>query len=170
MSMMDRMKGAMGDAAKATSDAAKTTKLKGEIVLIENKIKANCPLVSNAVLIGDKRKYLSILLTLRVMVDPVTLEPSDKLDPNCLIALKNLGSTATTLAEAKADPLVAAAIQAGIDQYNKEGSASRAQCVQKYVILDTDFSVPGGELTGTQKLKKNVVLEKFASQIESMYV
>ena len=63
-----------------------------------------------------------------------------------------------------------AAIQAGIDQYNKEGSASRAQCVQKYVILDTDFSVPGGELTGTQKLKKNVVLEKFASQIESMYV
>ena len=65
---------------------------------------------------------------------------------------------------------MAAAIQAGIDQYNKEGSASRAQCVQKYVILDTDFSVPGGELTGTQKLKKNVVLEKFASQIESMYV
>ena len=42
--------------------------------------------------------------------------------------------------------------------------------MQKYVILDTDFSVPGGELTGTQKLKKNVVLEKFASQIESMYV
>ena len=41
MSMMDRMKGAMGDAAKATSDAAKTTKLKGEIVLIENKIKSH---------------------------------------------------------------------------------------------------------------------------------
>ena len=39
--MMDRMKGAMGDAAKATSDAAKTTKLKGEIVLIENKIKSH---------------------------------------------------------------------------------------------------------------------------------
>ena len=38
---MDRFKGAMGDAAKATSDAAKTTKLKGEIVLIENKIKSH---------------------------------------------------------------------------------------------------------------------------------
>ena len=32
-----------------------------------------------------------------------------------------------------------------------------------------DFSVPGGELTGSQKLKKNVVHDKFKAEIESMY-
>jgi len=138
-------------------------------VLIEDAIKANCPMVSNAVLIGDKRKFLSVVLTLRSVVDPVSLEPSDQLDPNFLIAAAAIGSTAKTVAEAKADDKVHKAIQAGIDKYNKEGAASRAQCVQKFVILDKDFSVPGGELTGTQKLKKNVVHERYSKEIESMY-
>ena len=39
----------------------------------------------------------------------------------------------------------------------------------KFVILDTDFSVPGGELTETQKLLRKVVVEKYEEQIESMY-
>jgi len=138
-------------------------------VLIEDAIKANIPLISNAVLIGDRRKFLSILLTLRVVIDPATLQPTTNLDTNALLALRTIGSTATTIAEAKADPLVAAAIQAGIDKYNKQSAASRAQNVQKFVVLDTDFSVPGGELTGTQKLKKNVVHEKYAKEIEGMY-
>jgi len=138
-------------------------------VLIEDAIKANCPMVANAMLIGDKRKYLTILLTLRSVVDPVSLEPSDELDANFALAAKPLGITCTTVTEAKKDPAVLDAIQKGIDKYNKEGAASRAQNIQKFVILDKDFSVPGGELTGTQKLKKNVVLEKYASQIESMY-
>ena len=37
------------------------------------------------------------------------------------------------------------------------------------MILDSDFSVPGGELTGTQKLKRPVVTEKYSAQIEGMY-
>jgi len=139
-------------------------------VLIEDAIKANCPLVSNAVLIGDRRKYLALLVTLRVDIDPVTLVPAETLNANCLMALKAIESTATTVAEAKADPKVGAAIQAGIDKYNKTQAASRAQNIQKFVVLDSDFSVPGGELTGSQKLKKNVVMDKFKAEIESMYI
>ena len=59
-------------------------------------------------------------------------------------------------------------IQESIDNYNKT-AVSNAQRVQKFVILDTDFSVPGGELTETQKLKRRIVSEKYSEQIESMY-
>ena len=138
-------------------------------VLIEDAIKANCPMISNAVLVGDRRKYLTILLTLRIDIDPVTYIPAETLNPNCLLALQTIGSEAKTVKEAKADPLVMAAIQAGIDKYNKTQAASRAQNIQKFVLLDSDFTVPGGELTGSLKLKKNVVHEKFAKEIESMY-
>ena len=138
-------------------------------ILIEDAIKANTPIVSNAVLIGDRRKYLTLLVTLRVDIDPTTLMPSDKLNPNGLLACKAIESTATTCTEAKQDPKVKAAIQAGIDKYNKTQAASRAQNIQKFVILDKDFSVPGGELTGSQKLKRAVVYDKFGAEIESMY-
>lgn len=69
---------------------------------------------------------------------------------------------------AKADPKWTAYLQAGVDAYNKAAS-SNAQKIQKFTILDIDFSVPGGELTGTQKLKRGVVVEKWAKAIEAMY-
>jgi len=140
-------------------------------VLVEDKIKSLCPIVSNVVLIGDKRKFLTILLTLRVVVDPITFEPTTDLDPSGLIALGKISAdcTAKTLAEAKADERVTASIQAGIDQYNSNFAASRAQKVQKWVILDGEFSMPGGELTATQKLKRNVVTTKYAKDIEALY-
>lgn len=138
-------------------------------VLIEDAVKAACPMVSNAVLIGDKRKFLTCLLTLRVLMDPKTLQPTQQLDANCIMALQAIGSIATTLAAAKADPLVHKAIEEGLKKANSK-AASRAQVVQKFVLLDTDFSVPGGELTGTQKLKRNVVSEKYSKEIEALYV
>ena len=134
--------------------------------LFPYQVKLQCPMVSNAVLIGDKRKFLSCLLTLRVvMVGP---QPTDKLDATCLLAMQAIGSSATTVAEAKADPEVAKAVQEGIDRANA-AAASRAQKVQKFVVLDTELSVPGGELTATQKLKRDVVAKKYSAEIESMY-
>ena len=59
-------------------------------------------------------------------------------------------------------------IQGAIDSYNKF-AVSNAQKVQKFIVLSTDFSVPGRELTETQKLKRRIVLEKYSKQIESMY-
>ena len=136
--------------------------------LFPYQVKLQCPMVSNAVLIGDKRKFLSCLLTLRVVMDPDTLRPTDKLDANCLLAMQAIGSSATTVAEAKADPKLAKAVQEGIDRANA-AAASRAQKVQKFVVLDTELSVPGGELTATQKLKRDVVAKKYSAEIESMY-
>ena len=46
---------------------------------------------------------------------------------------------------------------------------SRAAQIKKWIILPTDFSVPGGELGPTMKLKRRVVLEKYSKQVEEIY-
>jgi len=46
---------------------------------------------------------------------------------------------------------------------------ARVQTIKKFVILPTELSIEGGELTPTMKLKRRIVNEKYAAQIESMY-
>lgn len=59
-------------------------------------------------------------------------------------------------------------IQDGIDIANKH-AISNAQRVQKYVVLQKDFSIPTGELGPTMKVKRNVVNEKYKSIIDKVY-
>ena len=61
---------------------------------IEDTIKKHLPCVANAMLIGDKRKFLSVLLTLKTEVDPVTLEPKPELAPVTLEWCEKSGSKA----------------------------------------------------------------------------
>ena len=137
-------------------------------VPIETIIKNACPLISNVILIGDRRKFLSVLITLRVVINPDTMDASNELDENCLIALTKIGSNAKTLEEAIEDPIVQKAIDKSIYLYNNQ-AVSSAQKIQKYVVLNTDFTIGGGELTGTQKIKRNIILEKYKIEVESMY-
>jgi len=60
------------------------------------------------------------------------------------------------------------AIQDGIDCVNKEAT-SNAQKIQKFKVLPTDFSVPGGELGPTLKVKRHFVLKKYESLICNIY-
>ena len=55
----------------------------------------------------------------------------------------------------------AKAIQLGMDNVNK-GATSNAQKIQKWVILRRDFSVPGGELGPTLKVKRHIVTKVYA--------
>jgi long-subunit acyl-CoA synthetase (AMP-forming) len=54
-----------------------------------------------------------------------------------------------------------------IDNVNQR--LARVQAVKKFKIITTDFSVDGGELTPTLKLKRRVINEKYAGDIEGMY-
>jgi len=137
-------------------------------VPIEDKIKYACPLISNVVLIGDTKKFISVLVTLRVVIDPNTLLPTNELDENCLIALRNEGINANNIKEVITNIKVKELIQKAIDNYN-ETAISNAQKVKKFKILETDFSVPGGELTESQKLKRKVVVEKYQNEINDIY-
>ncbi len=120
--------------------------------VLEGKYKA-IPVLSQVVVIGDRRKHMAALLTL----DPTKIEP----------AAMEAGSKAVSADEAAACPQFRSYLQARIDQIN--GTLPRAWGIKKFVVLPEELSIDGGELTPTMKLKRRVVHSKYAQQIESMY-
>ncbi|XP_056319746.1 long-chain-fatty-acid--CoA ligase ACSBG2 isoform X1 [Danio aesculapii] len=139
-------------------------------VPIEDAVKEAVPLISNAMLIGDKRKFLSMLLTVKCQINGDTGVPEDELTPEAVEFCRKLGSSCTRVTEIAGgrDRVVHAAIQDGINRVN-EKATSNAQRIQKWTILDQDFSIPGGELGPTMKLKRPVVMKMYKDQIESFY-
>lgn len=137
-------------------------------VLIENEMKAAMPCVSNVMVIGDKRKFLSMVVSLKVEIDLETMTPTDDLAKDTLFVCEQIGSAAKTYTEAKADPLWSSYVDKGMKKANKM-TTSNAQIVQKWVWLPVDFSEKAGDLTPTLKLKRNVVVDKYSELIESIY-
>ena len=73
--------------------------------------------------------------------------PEDELTPEAVELCRRLGSNATRVSEVAGgrDRLVHAAIQEGVTRVN-EAATSNAQRIQKWIVLEQDFSIPGGEL------------------------
>ncbi|NXX13544.1 ACBG2 ligase, partial [Podargus strigoides] len=140
-------------------------------VPIEEAVKDAVPIVSNAMLVGDKAKFLAMLLTLKCEVDLETGEPRDDLTPEAVEYCQKLGSTATKASEviSSKDKAIYAAIQKGVTAVNGR-AISNAQKVQKWVLLEKDFSLFGGELGPTMKLKRAAVAQKYREQIAQFYV
>ncbi|XP_035269950.1 long-chain-fatty-acid--CoA ligase ACSBG2 isoform X1 [Anguilla anguilla] len=139
-------------------------------VPIEDEVKAAVPLISNAMLIGDKRKFLTMLLTIKSQVNEDSGAPEDELTEEAVALCQRLGSSATRVSEIAGgrDRAVHAAIQEGINRVN-EHATSNAQRIQKWTVLDRDFSILGGELGPTMKLKRPVVMKMYKEQIENFY-
>ena len=157
-------------------------------VLLNFQVKKELPCLSNVVLIGDRRKFLSCLVTLKtevtssvtvttmsskqslLQVDNDTLEPKSKLAEDTIEWCRVQGSKSETLDEVLRNPdtVIMEAIQAGIDRYNKKAT-SNAQKIQKWTILPTDFSIPGGEIGPTMKVKRHFVLKKYLDNVEKLY-
>jgi long-chain acyl-CoA synthetase len=116
--------------------------------LIEGGLK-NHPLVSEAVVIGDRRKYLTVLLTLDA-------EAADRF-------LSERGQSG----RAADNEAVRAEIETVLEAVNSD--LARVEQVKKFTILPRELSIAEGELTPTLKVKRNVVHENFAAEIESMY-
>ena len=103
------------------------------------------PLVAEAVVIGDRRKYLTALITLDEAAARKVAPSGD-------------------LAQASE---VRSAIQSKIDEANQ--SLARVEQIKKFTILPKQFGIDSGELTPTLKIKRNVVAQKYAKEIESLY-
>jgi len=103
-------------------------------------------LVSEAVVIGDRRKFLSVLITLDEA------------------AAGKLASGAPAH-ESKA---IQAELQKVIDGVNT--SLARVEQIKKFTVLPRQFSIETGELTPTLKIKRKIVTQNFAKEIEAMYV
>ncbi|XP_066499587.1 long-chain-fatty-acid--CoA ligase ACSBG2 isoform X2 [Hoplias malabaricus] len=139
-------------------------------VPIEDAMKEAVPLISNAMLIGDKRKFLSMLITVKCQVNGETGVPEDELTPEAVEFCRKLGSSSTRVSDIAGgkDRLVHTAIQEGINRVN-EKATSNAQRIQKFTVLQQDFSIPGGELGPTMKLKRPVVMKMYKEPIENFY-
>lgn len=138
---------------------------------IEDKIKSELPrAISNCMLVGDKKKYLVILVTLKSKINLDTLEPKDELTDDCIEWLKSIGSNSTKVSDIvdNKDPLVYQQIEKGVKAAN-EASASRAAKVQKFTILPRDFSLFNGELGPTLKLRRPIVSKMYTSTIDDLY-
>lgn len=120
--------------------------------LLEGKLKA-IGVVSQATVIGDKRKYLTAL---------ITLDPEKVADEAAAV-----GSQAKNAAEAAQCDIFGKHFESLIADVNK--TLARVQTIKKYTIVPEDFSVEGGELTPTMKLKRRIIYEKYADDIERMY-
>lgn len=120
--------------------------------VLEGKLKA-IPIVNQVVVIGDRRKYMTALFTL----DP------DKLDAELAAA----GSPAKNMKEAAKCEKFKAYLQEKVEAVN--ATLARVQTIKKFVIIPEEFTPESGELTPTMKLKRRVINEKFAKEIESMY-
>lgn len=81
------------------------------------------------------------------MLDPDTSEPTDSLTEPAVAFCQRVGSKATTVSEivGTKDEAVYQAIEQGIQRVNRN-AAARPYCIQKWAILQRDFSLSGGEL------------------------
>jgi long-subunit acyl-CoA synthetase (AMP-forming) len=136
---------------------------------IEARIKRKLPFVSNAVLVGDKRKFLATLLTLKVVLDQNGF-PTDKLAPETIEALKEAGSLASTMQEVLQDRTqkLRTYIDRAIDEMNSQAPSEHHRVV-RWQFLPHDLSPLGGELTPTMKLRRRFVTQKNASIITAIY-
>jgi len=133
---------------------------------LEDELKRLMPPISGVMVIGDRKKFLIVLLTLVTQPNLETGGFSNQLKGDALAVSPGV----TTVEQAQKDKTWAAYINGKIKEYNSsDHCVSNAQKVQKYAILPTDFSIPGGELTATMKLKRKVVEEKYKAIIDGLY-
>ncbi len=120
---------------------------------LEGKMKAVCPYVSQVVIHGDNRKFISALMTL----DEEAIRPW---------AAEN-GLTGKSYAEISADPRAKKLIQGYVDQVNKE--LPSYETIKHFALLPADLSIEAGELTPSMKVKRKVVEKKYKAVLDGLY-
>ena len=119
---------------------------------LENELKFS-PYITDAVVIGDKRPYLTVI----IMIDQENVE---KFAQDNDVPFSNYASL-TRSAE------VQDLIQNELERVNKK--FARVEQIKKFWLLETQLTAEDEELTPTMKLKRKLVQQKYAPQIEAMY-
>jgi long-chain acyl-CoA synthetase len=118
---------------------------------LENELKAT-RWVSQALVVGDRRPYVTAL---------VTLDPAEMAK---WAAEHGVSDDMAVLAQ---DPRVVALVQDAVDAVNRE--RSRFEQIKRFAILPRDLSIESGELTPTLKVRRRVCIDRFADRIEQLY-
>jgi long-subunit acyl-CoA synthetase (AMP-forming) len=119
---------------------------------IETRLKT-IPAVAVPAVVGDRRNYLTALLTL----DP------DRVPQ----AAEKAGSPARELEAAACCPVFRRHLERQVERIN--ATLAGFETIKKFAVLPGQFTPEGGELTPTMKLKRRVILQKYAAEIEELY-
>jgi long-chain acyl-CoA synthetase len=119
---------------------------------IENLLKSS-PFISNAVLVGDRHKFISAL----VVPDFQAVEA----------AARQQGRAFATRQQLAADPWVRDLIGKEVARIN--ANLAQYETIKRFALLDHDFTIDDGQLTHTLKLKRRIIDERYAKIIEGLY-
>ena len=120
---------------------------------LEGRLKSLQPMISQVVVHGDRRPFCTALVTL---------------DPESLLAwAKQHAMDGAPREQLVASPAVRALMQEAVDKLNS--SLARFETIKKFEVLPNDFTVEAGELTPTQKIKRQAVEKKFKAILDSFY-
>jgi long-chain acyl-CoA synthetase len=120
--------------------------------VLEDRLRSH-PLISQCMVVGDNKPFIAALITL----DPDSIKP-------WAVANKKEGASIAELAK---DPALLAVIQTAVDETNK--AVSRAESIRKFTVLPIDFTIPGGQLTAKLSVKRHVVGQQFAREIDELF-
>ena len=120
--------------------------------VLEDRLRSH-PLVSQCMVVGDNQPFIAALVT----IDADALK-------NWIVANKKDGATIATLTQ---DPDLISVVQTAVDEANK--AVSKAESIRKFVILPTDFTIAGGQLTAKLSIKRHVVAQEFAREITELF-
>ena len=120
--------------------------------VLEDRLRSH-PLISQCMVVGDNKPFIAALVT----IDPDAIKP-------WAVANKKEGASIAELAK---DPTLQAVIQTAVDETNK--AVSRAESIRKFIILPVDFTIAGGHLTAKLSVKRHVVAQQFAREIDELF-
>jgi long-chain acyl-CoA synthetase len=118
---------------------------------IENELKTS-RYVSQALVVGDRRRYVSALITL---------------DPDEIGRWAAARGLEGDVAELSNEPQVHELVSEIVEDVNRD--RSRFEQVKRFAILPRDFTIEAGEVTQTLKLRRRAITEHFAAEIEALY-
>jgi long-chain acyl-CoA synthetase len=119
---------------------------------VENKLKFS-PYISEAVILGDQRDYLTAILCIRFAIVSKWAEQQRM--------------SFTTYSDLASRPEVSQLIAGEIENVN--ASLPSFQQLKKFVLLYKELDADDGELTRTRKVRRGVVAEKYANIIDALY-
>lgn len=120
--------------------------------VLEDRLRAH-PLVSQCIVVGDNQPFIAALVT----IDPDAIKL-------WMVNNKKEGAAMTDLVN---DPDLIAVIQTAVDEANK--AVSKAESIRKFTLLPTDFTIAGGQLTAKLSIKRHVIAQEFAKEIEALF-
>ncbi len=119
---------------------------------LENWLRAH-PLISQCLVLGDRRPYVSALITL------------DMAGVSHWRRMNGKHPVPAELLVADAD--LRAVLQRAVDEANK--LVSRPESIRRFAILPTDFTEEAGHLTPSMKLRREAVMRDFAAEVDGLY-